>query len=136
MNQQLVLKHTPLMILINLLGFRQVSHDITNHRFPESNRLWSNYKVFRFKKNISPNKVVKEMRSQGFEPANSHELVLWEGHNNEEKVVALGSIVSIEGYSSALFLDKNGTIKDLYLIGLDFPCGHNRFLAVCEMSAD
>ncbi len=131
---QAVVTCTPLMRLVNLLEFRWVSPEITNKRFPGSNRIWKDYKVFRFKNNVSSSEIVKKMRSKGYEPANSHELVLWEGHNDNGSVVAFGSPIHIGGYRSALYLDKNGETRDLYLIWWDNPWNEfNRFLAVREL---
>lgn len=128
---QAILTRTPLKMLIDVLQFRWVSLDITNNRFPSSSRLWNDYKVFRFRKDISSSKAVKQMQSEGYEPANSHELVLWEGHNDKDAVVALGSVTHIGGHRSVLYLDKDGVTKDLYLIWWDNRWNpFNRFLAV------
>ena len=107
--------HPPLAELIKEQGFRWVSPDITNKRFPAPDRLWDDYRRFRFGKKVSSEEAVKRMKEQGYEPANSHELVLWEGWNEKDAAVALGSVTKVGGYRSVLYLDRNGSKRDLYL---------------------
>ena len=106
--------HVPLIELIKARKFDRVSPDITDKRFPIPGRLWNDYKVFHFGEGVSSKEIVKRIQAGGYEPANSHELLLWEGWNGEDIVVALGSVAKIRGYRSVLYLDTKGLKWNLY----------------------
>ena len=108
--------HPPLAELIKEQGFRWVSPDITNKRFPAPDRLWDDYRRFRFGKKVSSEEAIKRMKEQGYEPANSHELLLWEEWNGKDAVVALGSFVRVDGNRPVLYLYRNWLVeRSLYL---------------------
>lgn len=91
------LTNTPLADLIELMGLRHVSKYITDKSFPLPCRLWTTYKEFQFNKILTSEEVVERMRIMGYEPANSHELLLWDGCQSDGSVIALGSVVRTNG---------------------------------------
>lgn len=124
--------HIPIEKLIKARHFDHVNHDITNKRFPMPKRLRNNYKKFSFDKDVSSEEAVKRMRAEGYEPANSHELLLWKGWNGEDTVVALGSVGKIGNNRFVLLLHRSGIRWHLFLRPLvgDLSAKYC-FLAVC-----
>lgn len=133
MNQAVIF--TPLTELIKAREFDLVSPGITDERFPAPNRLWNNYRWFHFGEGISSEEVVKRMQAEGYEPANSHELLSWDEWNEESIVIALGSSVRVNGNKPLLYLCRNGWARCLYLTGwYGIWNTHCHFLAVCGPS--
>ena len=121
--------------LIKSHKFDWVNSDITDERFPIPDCLWNDYKEFHFGEDVSSEEAVKRMQAEGYEPANSHELLLWDGWNEESTVVALGSVAKVNGNRNALYLDRGGSRRNLNLgwwdDGWSARC---RFLAVRKSS--
>lgn len=117
--------------LIKARRFDSTDNCITDKRFPTPDRLWNDYKEFHFGENISSEKAVKQMRAEGYDPANSHELLLWNGWNGENFVIALGSVAQVSGSRRVLCLYRDGSGRSL---GLRWWGGgwyaYDRFLAV------
>lgn len=103
--------------LIKVRVFSWVNHDITDERFPTPNRLWNSYKEFHFGENISSEEAIRRMQAEGYEPANSHELLCWDGWNGKDAVIALGSITKVTGnrHALVLFLSGGGSRGGQYL---------------------
>ncbi|MBI1755181.1 hypothetical protein HYR65_02770 [Candidatus Azambacteria bacterium] len=121
--------------LIKARNFDWVNPDITDNRFPAPDRLWNDYKEFPFEERVSSKEAVKRMRAEGYEPANSHELLLWDGWNGKDTVVALGSFAKVHGFRSVLYLLRYGSRRDLDLGWWDHDWhAHCRFLAVRKSS--
>lgn len=99
--------------LIRTQELDQVSPEITDERFPTPDRLWNDYKKFRFEQHVLSEEAVKRMQAEGYEPANSHELLLWDEWNEEDSVVALGSFMEINGNRPVLYLYKDGWRRNL-----------------------
>ncbi|MEK7520272.1 MAG: hypothetical protein AAB581_03475 [Patescibacteria group bacterium] len=117
--------------LIKVRAFDWVNPDVTNERFPIPDRLWNDYKEFHFGENVSSEEAVQRMQAEGYEPANSHELLLWEGWNGQNLVIALGSSAQIGGERHVLCLSRYSARRGLGL----FWWGHgwfadSRFLGV------
>ncbi|MEK7494218.1 MAG: hypothetical protein AAB630_03630 [Patescibacteria group bacterium] len=118
--------------LIKARHFDGVNPDITDKRFPAPDRLWNNYKEFHFGEEILSEEVVKRMQAEGYEPANSRELLLWDEWNNESTVVALGSVAKVDGTRIALYLCRGVFKRRSLCLGWwdgGWPAGC-RFLAV------
>lgn len=127
---------TPLSDLIKARKFDWVNPDITDKQFPTPDRPWNDYKLFPpFEESVSSEEAVKRMQAEGYEPANSHELLLWDGWNEQDTVVALGSVAEVGGRRGVLYLNRNGSKRDLRLSwwGYDWLARY-RFLAVRKSS--
>lgn len=101
----------PLTELIRARKFDWMSPEITDERFPIPDRLWNDYKKFYFGKNISSREAAERIRAEGYEPANSHELLLWNGWDGEETIISLGSSIIIDGNRPVLYLYRNWRSK-------------------------
>src|SRR3989338_2331431 len=114
--------------------FDWVNNAITNERFPAPDRLWNDYREFYFG-DISSKEAVKRMKVKGYEPANSHDLLVWNGWDGENFVVALGSVAEVRGNRCVLCLGRYGLERSLNLSqwvnGWSAIC---RFLAVRKSS--
>lgn len=106
----------PLEILIRAQKFDQVNPEITNELFPIPDRVWNNYVEFHFGEFISSEEAVERIRAEGYEPANSHELLLWNRWNGENPVIALGSLTKIDGRKKVLSLHSFWSRRCLDLI--------------------
>lgn len=123
----------PLSSLIKKRKFDWVNPDITDERFPIPDRLWNDYKLFHFGERVSSEEAVERMQKQGYEPANSHELLQWNDWNEEDfVVVALGSVAGVYGYRYVLCLHRCGLEYPLLLLYRwdDVWLDYYRFLAV------
>lgn len=122
---------THLVELIRARRFDWVSPEITDKRFPTPNRRWNDYKEFHFGKNISSEEIVRQMHAEGYEPANSHELLSWDEWNEKGAIAALGSPTEINGHYYIPYFDKHGSkryfLLDLWNLDWD---AHFHFLAV------
>lgn len=107
----------PLTDLIKARKFDRVSHDITDEQFPTPDRLWNDYKEFHFGEIISSDGAVEQIQQEGYEPANSHELLLWDGWNGKDVVIALGSVADIHGNRPVLYLYKNWHLRRNLYVG-------------------
>ena len=106
----------PLSELVVARKFDRVNTNITDKLFPIPDRLWNDYREFHFGENIPSREAVGRMQEQGYEPANSHELLLWEEWNGKDAVVALGSFVRVDGNRPVLYLYRNWLVeRSLYL---------------------
>ncbi|MBI1755030.1 hypothetical protein HY250_04800 [Candidatus Azambacteria bacterium] len=80
-----------------------VNKRITDKLFPVPDRIGNDYMVYGFRGSFLFEEVIRQIRAEGHEPANSHELALWRDWDRSGIVVALGSIVYIdeehEGYT-------------------------------------
>lgn len=126
---------TPLAELIGARHFDRINPDITNERFPIPNRMWNNYKEIFFEEDIPSKEAVERIQAEGYEPANSHELLLWKGWNGKDAVVALGSVAKVGNNRFVLLLHGSGIRRHLFvrrLVG-DLSAGYS-FLAVCQQS--
>lgn len=123
--------HGSLTELIKARHFDWVNPDVTDKRFPTPNRLWNDYEEFHFGENVSSEGVVKQIQAKGYEPANSHELLLWDRWNGKDAVVALGSVGRVGGNRFVLLLHASGSRWHLFLRWLvgDLPASYC-FLAV------
>lgn len=123
--------HGSLAELIEARKFNFMNPDITDKRFPTPDRLWNDYKGFCFGEKVSSEEAVKRMQAEGYESANSHELVLWDGWNGKDTVVALGSVTKVCGFRFVLGLNRDGSERDinLYCWGFGWNADY-RFLAV------
>lgn len=90
-------------------------------------------KVFHFNRLISSEDAIKEMKKEGYEPANLSELLQYAQQNRwkDEQVVALGSVAEVYGDRDAacLCVDGRGRSLRLFWWGDDWSAGC-RFLAV------
>ena len=121
--------------LIEKNKYYWVNPNITDERFPTPTRMWNDYKEFHFREYISSEEAVKRMQAEGYEPANSHELLLWDGWNGENWVVALGSVAKVRGDRRVLCLGRDWSGRCLDLGWLDDGWNaHYRFLAVRKSS--
>lgn len=118
-----IMSKPSLSSLIKAKNFEVVNPDITDNRFPAPNRLWNDYEEFPREANLSW--VVRRMQADGYEPANSHEFLLWEGWAGKH-VVALDSIAMVNGCPSVLELFNYNVLRSLSLISwndiLDTDC--------------
>ncbi|MBI3685529.1 hypothetical protein HY250_03950 [Candidatus Azambacteria bacterium] len=126
---------TKLSELIKARNFDWVNPDITDERFPIPDRLWNDYKEFPFGENVSSEEAVKRMQAEGYEAANSHEFLLWDGWDGKSLVVALGSIARVGGHRHVLDLRRSGSKRSLSLrwLGSVWRASY-RFLAVRKSS--
>ena len=122
-----------LAALIKTRKFDWVDPSITSEHFSIPDRLYTNYILFHFGKYTSSKEAVKRMQVAGYEPANFHELLLWEEWNGKDVVVALGFILEVHNSSHTPFLQGDGSKRYLYLDRLDHDWSANCcFLAVLK----
>ena len=99
------------------------------------------FKLFHFDRHISSEDVVKEIEKEGYMPANLTELLSYskDGWNNEDWIIALGSVAKVSGDRGVPYLDRDGAGRSLYL-SLDWWDrgwnGRCRFLAVRNSNSD
>lgn len=101
--------------LIKKGTFDYVNSDITPKNFPLQPLRSSDYKLFHFDRYISSDDVEKEMRAEGYEPANIFELLSWPLWNGKDLVVALGSVAGVDGDRSVPYLGESDSRRDLGL---------------------
>lgn len=110
--------------------FEYVNSDIEPNFTIEEPRS-QEYKLYSFDIYISSEEVVAEMERDGYAPATLGELLYWEGWNEQDWVVGLGSVAEVNGYRRVPDLYGGSSGRDLRLrwwgSGWDRSC---RFLAV------
>ncbi|MEK7520400.1 MAG: hypothetical protein AAB581_04140 [Patescibacteria group bacterium] len=129
------------MLLSNLTIAAQARGNFESHPhlpdewFPIPERISDDYKLFDSEENVLSEGVVFRMQAVGYEPANSHEFLLWDGRGRYGKgyVIALGSIVMIGRRRYVLYLDGEGVLPRLSLTRWNSHNDSNRFfLGVCK----
>ncbi len=120
-------KSTPVLIsqLIELRELSCTNLGDMDSLFPSPNRIWNKYKLFDIGDFISSENAVLYIQTKGYEPANSHELLLWNEWNGEDSVVAVGNRLSI-----VLCLDNNKRLICCYRDVFNWDPFVYRFLAV------
>lgn len=108
-----------------------VNPNIKDNLFEIPNEICNDFKLYHFDRNISSEDVIKEITKDGFRPANSWELLLWPSWNDNNWVIALGSVARVDGVRGAPFLSGDGSGRGLYLGWFGSGWGAScRFLAV------
>lgn len=119
--------------LIKKLKFDRVNSNITDDLFPDSGERGKDHEIFHFNKYISSEYAIEEMNKQGYRPMTAHELLEWakDNWNGEDWVMALGSVVAVDGLRCVACLGRLGRGRYLYLswFGLGWY-EHYRFAAV------
>lgn len=114
--------------------FDYVNSDIEQN-FPLTPLRSSEYKLYRFDRDITSEEAEKEMSKDGYAPATLAELLHWKDWNGEDWVVALGSVAMVGGGRRVPCLSRGGSERYLNLDwrGSAWPrdC---RFLAVRSVS--
>lgn len=100
--------------LIENKKFDYVNSDIESHFELEKVRS-DDFKLFHFGRYISSEDAIKEMEKAGYVPANLTELLLWEKWNEEDWVVALGSVALVLGVRYVPYLDGRDSERNLNL---------------------
>lgn len=75
------------------------------------------YKVFKFGEGIQSEMAIMEMKDKGYEPATFSELLAWPDWNEEDIIVALGSVGEVHGDRRVPYLRARGSERRL---GLDW----------------
>ena len=91
------MQYVSIFSIEKLIGMRKldwVGNGITDKRFPTPARIKTNCKAFNFGIENSSAEAIAQMRMEGYEQANSHELLLWDEWNEKTAVVALGSVAN------------------------------------------
>src|SRR3989344_2382632 len=99
--------------LIESGKFDWVSPDITDKRFPKPQRICTDFKVFNSRNNITSGEVVQNMHAFKCEPANSHELLLFDRWDEHNPIASLGSIMTPHNPTGVLFLNKKGSERNI-----------------------
>ncbi len=121
--------------LIKKHNFDYINPDITDEMFPEPKEIGKDYSLFHFNRYISSDDAVKEMEKEGYRPATAHELLLWEGWNGKDWVVALGSSAKVHGGQLVPVLSVDHVGRGLVLRSRDDDwSAYYRFLRVRNMS--
>ena len=116
--------------LIKKWKFDYVDSDIEKHFTLEEVRS-KEYKLFHFDRYISSEDAIKEMAKEGFLPANLAELLSWKEWNEEDCVIALGSVAWVYGDRRVPYLGRDDSERRLSLSWFDRGWnGNYRFLAV------
>lgn len=116
---------------IESLKFDYVSSNI--YRFPRTEVRNTEFKVFKFEKYLTSEKVIAKILKDGYLPASLDELLCYaeNGWNNSDSVVALGSVAEVNGDRSVPCLFRLGSGRYLSLFWFDVGWGpFCRFLAV------
>lgn len=112
--------NTPkLSALIKEWKFDYVNSNITDNLFEEPKEILNDYKLFLFDKYISSENAIKEMKKEGYRPANAWELLLWTEWNDKEWVVALDSVCGVSGNRGVPDLDGSASKRSLGLSWFD-----------------
>lgn len=123
--------------LIKEKKFDYVNSDITDTLFSVPKEIGTDFKLYHFDRYISSEDAIKEMEKDGYKPANIYELLTWTGWNDNDWVVALGSVGKVDGDRRVPYLDGSGSRRDLHLrwfgLGWDALC---RFLGVRNLSSE
>ncbi len=125
--------------LIKKWKFNYVNSSINDKLFLPPEEVSDNieYKLFSFNKIISSEEVIKEIKKEGFNPANIYELLLWKNWNNNDWVIALGSVTEVYGDRGVPYLDGHDSERRLSLSWFgDGWNAHYRFLGVRNLSSD
>ena len=126
--------------LIKSHKFDYVNEDITEDNFPfqENDSKPKEYKIFHFNKLIESEKVIAEMKKEGYEPATLRDLLNWKDWNEKDFVVALGSVwQDRDGYRIVPYLRRYGSERVLDLSWLEYDwSGIYRFAAVRKLASD
>lgn len=113
-----------------------VNSDITEANFPPQ-ETGTDFKLYHFNLKMESEEVVAEMAKDGYQPANIHELLLWQEWNDKDWVVALGSVAGVIGFRYVAYLYGCGSGRDLGLRGWGGRWDADyRFLAVKQISSD
>lgn len=125
---------TSLKDLIDSRKFDYVDSDITADKFPPVEvrvKGDSDYKLFHFNRSMSLEDVKKEMEKEGYSPATIYELLSWDGWNDRDFVVALGSVALVDDGPHVACLGRGVSGRNLHLLWFDYDWGDDyRFLAV------
>lgn len=107
---------TTLTSLIKSLKFNYVNSDIEEHFTYEAPRS-ADYKLFHFGRDIKSEDAVKEIEKEGYSPATLLELLAYakDGWNNEDWVVALGSVAEVRLSRSVPYLAGRDAGRSLRL---------------------
>lgn len=117
--------------------FDYVNSNITDELFPLIERKVGEYKLYHFNKYISSEDAIKEMKTEGYMPANLYELLLWSEENKQDWVVALGSVAGVDGNRRVPYLYRDGSERQLDLRWFDCGWGaYCRFLAVRNLDSE
>lgn len=121
---------TSLALLIKDRKFDYVDSDITVKNFPPQ-EVSTDFKLYHFGRTVSSEAAIKEMKKDGYKPANIYELLLWPDWNGKDWVTALGSVCEVNGRRSVACLSRVGSERflDLSWFVVDWG-GDCRFLAV------
>lgn len=126
---------TKLEELIKSKKFDYVNPDITSKLFPAPKSVGTDFKLFHFNRYISSEDAIKEMEKEGYRAANVYELPSWDGWNDKDLVVALGSVGKVDGSRRVPDLDRHASKRglDLHWWDGDWGAGY-RFLGTAVTS--
>lgn len=125
----------PLSSLIKEKKFDYVNSHITDDLFLIPEKISSDYKLFYFNRSISSEEAIKEMKAAGYLPANAWELLSWKEWNEEDLVVALGSVGKVGGDRLVPYLGRRDSERYLNLYWWDSDWNADcRFLGVRDSS--
>lgn len=121
--------------LIEARKFDHVNPVITTARFPIPERLHSDYKLFPVRKDIYSQGAIEKMDAKGYMPANAHELLLWHEWNGKDAVVALGSVMGVNGDRRVLIFAEISSKRclELELWSRKWKTGYYHFLGVRKL---
>lgn len=105
--------------------------------FPLTDVRGDEYKLFHFDQYISSEDAVTEIEKEGYSPATLSELLMWQGWNKKDWVVALGQSAQVGGVRRVPEIWRDFGFLRLVLNywGDDWSSGH-RFLAVRTQSLE
>jgi len=94
--------------LIEKGKFDYISFKITEKNFPLETIAETTPRLFYFGEPKTSSEVIKEMKKEGYRPANAYELINYasNGWSNKELIIALGSVAEIAGSRHVLCLGR------------------------------
>lgn len=122
---------------IEQCDFDYINPNIVEHFTEEKIR--GETKVFTFDKIISTETVIEETKKEGYVHANISELLQYAKSEWEERepVIALGSVVEVDGKRRVPYLDRDGSRRTLGFGWFDREwSGYCYFLAVRPLSIE
>lgn len=124
------IKIPSLSSLIKSHKFDWVNPDITEDNFPTPKEIRTDFKLCHFDRYIPSEDAIKEIEKDGYSPATIYELLSWEGWNDKDWVVALGSVAGVDGGRRVAALYRRGSER-----GLDLRWFGSGWSAVCRFLA-
>lgn len=122
--------------LIKSRKFDWVNSSITDNLFESPKEIGTDFKLFHFNMSISSEDAVKEMAVAGYRPAHVWELLTWNEWNENDSVVALGSVGEVDGDRYVPYLRGNDSERGLGLRWWDYDWdAYCRFLGVRNSSS-